>query len=412
MDLSDSEENFQFKPLTEGLGFHKKADKIKSEIKSTNLGRETASRVIPEPPPKSLMFDKFEDDEKAPASKSTSTSTAMPKASRSFDADIDAPTMKASRSFDSISDAPAASESNYRTASQSISELMASLPPSLDFLDEKPDLARTATPITPISSRTPPKLAGPAAASQSMTTSIAPAPENRPQIFQPLARPDYKEEIKPATSSAGPTSGPTIGSVLPPPGTKAGTTMSTAPAAAAIPAPLVTQKVSPYREKMNEAFTKAFPHTEKTKATETEEDLIATNVSLPATFIDALMVAGLSTILLVCILTITKINLIGMLSNAATDGPTQLNLFLLFLAVLQMYMLISRAFFGATLGEWAFDQQLGTDADQRNIWYPVQVLGRTLVNTATGLVVLPLLSFAFKRDLAKYITGLQIYRRP
>ena len=101
-----------------------------------------------------------------------------------------------------------------------------------------------------------------------------------------------------------------------------------------------------------------------------------------------------------------------MLSNAKTDGATQLHLGLLFLAVLQMYMLTARAFFGATLGEWAFELQMGTDKDQQRGIYPVQVMLRSLIMTFTGLILIPLLSFAFNRDLAKYLTGLQLYRRP
>ena len=49
--MTDFDE-FEFKPLTEGLGFHKKAEKIKTEIKSASLARETTARAIPEAPPR------------------------------------------------------------------------------------------------------------------------------------------------------------------------------------------------------------------------------------------------------------------------------------------------------------------------------------------------------------------------
>jgi hypothetical protein len=104
--------------------------------------------------------------------------------------------------------------------------------------------------------------------------------------------------------------------------------------------------------------------------------------------------------------------LVGLLTNAHTDGATRIHLVTLTLAVMQMYMLVSRAFFGASLGEWAFEMQLGSEAQQRKPIYPLQVIARTLVTTLTGLILLPLLSFGFGRDIAKYFTGAQLYRRP
>ena len=187
-----------------------------------------------------------------------------------------------------------------------------------------------------------------------------------------------------------------------------------------MPAPM---SPSPYRERLNESYARAFPHAETPKAkskAKTKEVEIAPNaeglVPVPANFaaatIDAMVVAGIATVFLVCILTITKVNLIGLLTNARTDDATRLHLVLLTLAVMQMYMLVARAFFGSTLGEWAFEMQLGTDAQQRKAYYPLQVIWRTLITTATGLVVLPLLSFGFRRDIAKYLTGVQLFRRP
>ena len=36
----DPFDEFEFKPLTEGLGFHKKAEQLKSDVKSTRLDQE------------------------------------------------------------------------------------------------------------------------------------------------------------------------------------------------------------------------------------------------------------------------------------------------------------------------------------------------------------------------------------
>jgi hypothetical protein len=360
--MTDFEE-FEFKPLTEGLGFHKKAEKIKTDIKSTQLGRETTSRAIPEVPPRSVLFG---DD-----------------------------------------DAVSASQPAPRSATQSISELMASLPPSLDFLDDKQDLTRSGLSSRPAPVTTSASLAAsmsPASAGMSAAPIVPSSQEDRPQIYQPLGR---KEERAGATAPAS-----SITGVLPAPGTRAG--MSATSASATIPAPM---SPSPYREKLNESYARAFPHSPKSKTQEPEiatnaEGLIPVSANFAAGFIDAMVVAGIATVFLVCILTITKINLIGLLTNARTDSATHMHLAMLTLAVLQMYMLVSRAFFGSTLGEWAFEMQLGTEAQQRKPYYPLQVIGRTLVTTLTGLVVLPLLSFGLRRDIAKYFTGVQLYRRP
>lgn len=343
-------EEFSFKPLTEGLGFHKKAEKMKADITSTNARPATPQRPAPaareSAPPRSSIFAETESRMMSPRAPETS-----------------------------------------RAASQSISELMATLPPSLDFLDDKQDLTRSmnATPIAPLAA-----------------TSSA---SSRPQIFQPLApREEYKSAIA---------TGPTVGSVLPAPGTKAGGTYAMN-ASAAAPSAATAFGGAMYRDRMSEGFAKAFPiDTPRTETSKLaiEEGLTPVATNFSAGLIDAMVVAGISTILLVCIITITHINLVAMLTNAQTDGATQLNLVFLFFAVLQMYMLVSRAFFGSSLGEWAFDLQLGTAAQQRQLYYPLMVLWRMLVVTVTGVLTLPLLSFAFGRDLSRYVSGLQLYRR-
>jgi hypothetical protein len=85
---------------------------------------------------------------------------------------------------------------------------------------------------------------------------------------------------------------------------------------------------------------------------------------------------------------------------------------LLFVSVLQLYMLTARSFFGASLGEWAFDLQLGTDEEQQKTFFPLLSALRTLVITFTGFVILPIISLLAKRDITRHIGGLQLYRRP
>lgn len=373
-------EEFEFKPLTEGLGFHKKADKLADKIKVSN------QTLTAQPKVQSSIF---------PESKPVAKPATQTRASSFLGAPLDLGESPASLA------ASIALKEASRTASQSISELMASLPPSLDFLDDKQDLSRPSVTTS---------LSNPASLSGPMATPAVPAPM-RPQIFQPLAREEYQPDYKSSIAT-----GPTVGSVLPAPGTKAGGSYTPAAQAKTTMAAgsIASPNVSPYGARMAEGFAKAFPidmPRDLSATPQLEEGLAPVPANFSAGLIDGMVVAGLSTILLVCIITITHINLVAMLSNAKTDGPTQLNLVFLFFAVLQMYMLVARAFFGATLGEWAFDLQMGTTSQQRSLTYPLQVVARTLVTTLTGLLPLALLSFAFRRDLGRYFSGLQLFHR-
>ena len=331
-------EEFEFKPLTEGLGFHKKAEKIKSDIRSSHLGGEALARSIPEAP-------------------------------------LSRPSLLSSQAESDL----LGRQSGTGRATQSISDLIASLPPSLDFVDQKGQSLRN-DPAT-VGMGTPPLSPSSAGAA-------------RPQIYQPLAREDYKPLPKPPQAPAVAKTG--------------------AGAVAAGPAMPVPGKSSPYRERLNESFAKAFPHAEREKKKELPKEMpavVPTAGHLGAGILDAMVVTGVATILLVAILAITKVNLVALLTNAQTDGPTQIHLALLFIAVLQLYLLTARSFFGASLGEWAFDMQLGTEEDQRATVYPLLVAWRTILVTVTGLVTMPVLSVIFRRDLLSYLTRLHLYRR-
>ncbi len=90
---------------------------------------------------------------------------------------------------------------------------------------------------------------------------------------------------------------------------------------------------------------------------------------------------------------------------------TQISLGVLFVAVMQMYAIIARSFFGRTLGEWTFDLQIGRDEEQKLESYPLRIALRSLVTTVTGLVLLPILSLILGRDLAGWLSGVQLYRQ-
>lgn len=344
----DSSDEFEFKPLTEGLGFHKKTEKIKSEMKATRLG----THVEPDAP----------------------TSRIGQRDGRNL-----------SNPLSSETENDLLGRDIARPASKSISELIASLPPSMDFIGDKPTDSLTS-PMPTIE----PNLD---------------LPEGpRPQIFQPFAREDFKAAPKPAPLAA----------TLPVPGSKAVKTSA-------------TPSSSPYSERLNESFNRAFPQpgrrptpnketrqSERRAAIEAPKapaGLEAVPAHFGAGFLDGMVVTGMSTILLVAIVAITQVNLWALLSNARTDGPTQVHIALLFIACLQLYLLTARSFFGASLGEWAFDLQLGTNQQQMDNFYPMRVAWRSLIMTLTGFVFLPALSLVFRRDLTRFLCGLQLYVR-
>ena len=134
-------------------------------------------------------------------------------------------------------------------------------------------------------------------------------------------------------------------------------------------------------------------------------------VSIPALILDALVVLAFSLIFLVSLIVVTNIKLPAVIESTRGEFATQLSLFVLYLAVFEIYAIVSRSFFNATVGEWTFDLQLGSEAQVRKPHYPVLVLWRSIMNLMTGLILLPFFSLVFNRDLAARLSGLQLYRK-
>lgn len=133
-------------------------------------------------------------------------------------------------------------------------------------------------------------------------------------------------------------------------------------------------------------------------------------ISLPSAFLDFVIVLALLIVFLVALLSATKVDLNVVLRNLNKDFMTQLALGIMFVAVMQMYVVIARSFFGATLGEWTFDMQVGEGDEQKRETYPLRVALRSLIVTGTGLVLLPLISAVLRRDIAGSISGVKLYR--
>jgi hypothetical protein len=353
--MADPFDEFEFKPLTDGLGFHRKGQPASAPADANVMANVIANKNV------------------------NATSSQIPES--------------APKRFPN--------EPATRTSNQSISDLMATLPPSFDFQED----AEVPLPMIPQNHR------------QAKTASSASSAsaQARPEIFQPLGR---REEQTQTGGNTGPSfgtpAGQPLGHILPQPGSRANVSVfSSIPAVPMVPVPTFNKKSAGsdgfFTRTTRTAQAKQFD--KRKQQTLATGQLIATPVGFGASIVDAMVVAGMGTLFLVSILFITKINLVGMLNNAATDRVTQVNLALLFAAVLQMYMLVARTFFGATFGEWAFDLQLGNQDQQLTFSYPLKVLWRSILVTMTGFLPIPLLSFITRRDLSRYVTGLQLYRK-
>ena len=139
--------------------------------------------------------------------------------------------------------------------------------------------------------------------------------------------------------------------------------------------------------------------------------LKASRVNFLAAALDSIVVFGFINIFIAILLLVTEIDVYSILTQTSSDLITQFSLVLLAFAALELYMVVSRSFFGMSLGEWAMDVQLGTAEQQNQASYPLKVAWRSFVNLATGLVVLPILSYIFNRDIAYFICGLELHER-
>ncbi|MCB0393381.1 MAG: hypothetical protein KDD25_02405 [Bdellovibrionales bacterium] len=124
--------------------------------------------------------------------------------------------------------------------------------------------------------------------------------------------------------------------------------------------------------------------------------------------LDLFVVIGLAAIFAVPLLMITQVDPIVVIRGALKDVTIQASLAILFIAVVNFYLIVSRSFFSSTLGEWAFDLKLGTLKQRKSILYPFKVLTRCLIMTATGLLVLPFLGWIIRKDLLGKLTGTQL----
>ena len=132
--------------------------------------------------------------------------------------------------------------------------------------------------------------------------------------------------------------------------------------------------------------------------------------SLPAMMFDAIFSFAISLIFLIALVFVTRIDVLSIVRATSIYLTNQLSLIVLYIAISQLYIVIARTFCGQTLGEWAFDIQLGTQEDQQDDRYPLKVLARSLFVTITGVILSPFISLLMGYDLASKISGLRLYR--
>jgi hypothetical protein len=138
-------------------------------------------------------------------------------------------------------------------------------------------------------------------------------------------------------------------------------------------------------------------------------EMIASNMT--SAVFDAVVAFTLAILFLVAMVSVTKVDLVALVFNAKTQLAIQGSLVLMYIAILQLYMIIARVIAGSTLGEWAFDVHVAERGDRRSMYYPLKIVLRSVLSVATGFVVLPILSMIVRRDLVGVLSGTRLYQQ-
>ena len=132
-------------------------------------------------------------------------------------------------------------------------------------------------------------------------------------------------------------------------------------------------------------------------------------VSWISIIIDSFVIAGLLCFCALILMFVTQADLGTVLYLAPRDSMTGVSLIVLLVSVINLYLLLARGIFGASLGEWAFDMMLGTPKQQSNPYYPFRILWRAIICTATGFLLFPIISTISRKDYLGQIAGLKLY---
>lgn len=376
------ETDFDFKPINEGLGFHRKVKPLDVEADSdesfsfSTLGPGTLGQPA--------VDSNSREQSKGLLSSGATTSSGA---------------------------AAATSVAKKKHNAKSVSDLIAALPPSLDFLLDEPVVAKPTTsaanngagatagrksPLfsSPSGIATPGTPAAASVAAQEAKDSKAEAKSDSKRGFikMPIGRSDYG--LKAAKSAAGAVAAP------------AARAPSSLDENVAKTFPTVFPHLGSLAGQPAAASVKAAAKTTSVEMERSEERVLSTHFG--SAILDTLVAVGLGCVMLAVALSITNVNLLALLENSQTDRQTISALALLFVAGGLLYVLAARSFVGATLGEWSYEIRVG-DSRARSRWfYPVLVMWRGILVAATGFVLFPLVSLIAGTDVLKYLTGLQL----
>lgn len=167
---------------------------------------------------------------------------------------------------------------------------------------------------------------------------------------------------------------------------------------------------------LNNTLEKAFPKVGFRRpffhqTVEVQPQYTPVTSSFTSAFLDLMVIAGLTALMLVGIILLTKVDLIAVIMHTSAPMSVWLEIGAIFFGVYTLYYMCTRGLWGNTLGDWAFDIQLGLEEERLQWFYPAQVVFRMTVIALTGFVIFPLISFLFKKDLAYWISGLRLYSR-
>lgn len=119
-----------------------------------------------------------------------------------------------------------------------------------------------------------------------------------------------------------------------------------------------------------------------------------------ASAIDALLLIAMSCIFLMVFIKIIKAPITkGLLEDFAV----------IYVMGSWLYMITTRFFIGSSIGEAACDIRLGKPRERMSSLYFFKVVIRATLVIATGIVVLPLLSLLFGKDIAGSLSGLKLF---
>ncbi len=127
--------------------------------------------------------------------------------------------------------------------------------------------------------------------------------------------------------------------------------------------------------------------------------------------LDLTVISGLAILFTLGLSLATSIEIIPLIRSVSHDLGAQVGLGLLVFSVAQLYFILSRSFFGQTLGEWSMDIQLGQPKEQEKVSYIFKMILRSVMITITGFITLPVISMITGKDIAGRLSKLKLYTK-